>query len=149
MKIVEAVPTYWEISHSGRGLHAIWEAEKRTDRCSSGKIEIYDGSPGVRFMVLTGNHLEGPPTEVRSCQSEIDTLVAKYLPPDPQPQSDEPHTAPEPIDLDDEELLNMARNSRSGEEFRAPQSRRIPRQPFALRSADAALEDVRLLDGMG
>jgi putative DNA primase/helicase len=118
MEIVEAVPTYWEVSLSGTGLHGIAEATKNTERCRKGHVEVYDGGTGARFMVLTGNHLQHTSNEVQPCQSEIDVLTRKVFPPEAKPK--ETHrAATEAVVLEDRELLDKARNSRTGERFRA------------------------------
>src|SRR5215204_6313691 len=116
LEIVEGIPTYWEISLSGTGLHGIARAKKNTDRCRKGTVEIYDGGTGARFMVLTGQHLEGSPTDVRECQEEIDALTHKYLPP-VTAIDDGYRTAMEPITLKDADLLDKARHARNGAEF--------------------------------
>src|SRR5215203_3693289 len=87
LEIVQDMPTYWEVSLSGTGLHGVARAKKNTNHCNRSGVEVYDGNPGSKFMVLTGQHLEGTPTEVRECQTEMDELVRKTFPPD-QPKGE-------------------------------------------------------------
>lgn len=55
--------TYAEISPSGRGVHAIGYGEKPPgSKCRKGNVEIYDTG---RFFTVTGNHLDGTPSDVK------------------------------------------------------------------------------------
>jgi putative DNA primase/helicase len=76
LKIVEELPTYWEVSVSAAGLHAIFEGTKPQGRCRRGPIELYDR---CRFLVLTGKHLEDTPTDIRPCQENVNRLYRKVF----------------------------------------------------------------------
>ncbi len=109
---VETLPTYWEISISGNGLHGVFEGKKPGERCRRGAIEIYDRQ---RFLVVTGRHLEGTPTDVRPCQESVDTLYrTTFGMEDPQPSGDPllPGST-----LEDREIPKRIMQSRHGEKF--------------------------------
>jgi len=111
--IVADFETYWEISCSSTGLHAVVLGEKPGTRCRKGNVEIYDGRSGARFMVMTGNVL-GDRKTVRNCQGELDALY-KRLFPEPKRKIDD--RASISHDLEDTELLERARASRTGTKF--------------------------------
>jgi putative DNA primase/helicase len=75
-RYIEALPTYWEVSVSSGGLHAIVEGKKSGTKCRRGSVEIYDRA---RFLVVTGWHLEDTPTEIRPCQEELDRLYQRVF----------------------------------------------------------------------
>lgn len=109
------LPTYWEVSISGTGLRSIARGKKPGPRCRSGNVEIYDGSTGARFMVITGNVLAlGGGAPIRECQPAIDALYERTFGP---PKTGAP-PPPTPLhSLEDEELLRRARNAKNGPEF--------------------------------
>ena len=74
--IVARLDSYSELSVSGTGLHVLAKAQlpatgrKRQDL----HVEMYDGTPAPRFLVVTGNHVAGTPSEIAPRQAEIDSL---------------------------------------------------------------------------
>lgn len=60
-KIIEALPTYWERSPSGRGLHSWGLAHWPLPGVKRGRIEIYCNK---RYLTITGRHLEGTPDRI-------------------------------------------------------------------------------------
>jgi len=112
------------------GLHGVAFGDKPGTDCGSKPIEIYDGRSGARFMVITGCAI-GPVSEIRDCQEQINTLYHKLF-----PHTSTPKTAKQthstkaregsanvatsgtrPLELEPEELLQKARNSRKGKQF--------------------------------
>jgi primase-polymerase (primpol)-like protein len=109
---VEALPTYWEVSVSGRGLHAILEGKKPEAKCRRGAVELYDRA---RFLVVTGRHLEGTPTDVQPCQEGFDQLYQATFGEDDRPQgfaSSAPGS-----NLEDNEIPERIMRSRHGSKF--------------------------------
>jgi hypothetical protein len=60
-QIVQDIPTYWERSPSGSGLHAWCQGTWPTAGNKSGRIEVYASG---RFFTVTGNHLDGTPDTI-------------------------------------------------------------------------------------
>jgi DNA-binding transcriptional regulator GbsR (MarR family) len=115
--ILDSFDTYAEISVSGTGLHIICEAEKPVGRCKTGNTEIYDGRPGARFMVITGNRL-GACTEIRECQDSVNELYYSLFP-DVENANSEKQRTPARALPQLEELLEKARAfPRMGAKFR-------------------------------
>jgi len=82
-EIIEAFPTYAEVSPSGRGVKLFFIGRKpdNTDCKINGQgpdrqahIEIYDR---WRFFTVTGNVLEGAPGELRDCQDALTRSTAE------------------------------------------------------------------------
>jgi hypothetical protein len=71
--IVEGFPTYWEVSPSGRGLHAWARASWPTDGSKHSLVEIYTGR---RFLTVTGRHLDGTPEQI--CAVELEPLQSFF-----------------------------------------------------------------------
>ena len=75
------------------------------------KLEVYDHAA---FLLITGNRISEH-TEPRERQRQFNALC-RELWPKPKPKAGPTRTVP--IDLDDEALLDKARNSRKGARFR-------------------------------
>jgi putative DNA primase/helicase len=70
---IDSLPTYWEISPSGNGLHALAlgvlpEGRRQDDKQG---IALYDKG---RFFTVTGRHIEGTPADVANIQDEINVM---------------------------------------------------------------------------
>jgi hypothetical protein len=85
--IVEAFPTYAEVSPSGRGVKLFFIGRKPDNApCKingqgpdkQAHIEVYDR---WRFFTVTGNVLEGAPGELRDCQDALNALYGRGRPP--------------------------------------------------------------------
>jgi hypothetical protein len=121
MDIVKLIGSYTEISPSGTGLHILTKAKLNGDginRSVDGhKIEIYDSG---RYFTLTGNHLEGTPTTINSKQDEVSALYDWVIEKTENKKSNLQTTKTSeaiPLTLDDEELLDRARNAANGAKF--------------------------------
>jgi hypothetical protein len=111
--------TYAELSVSGEGIHIVCEAEKPGDRCKKDPVELYDGGSGARFVVITGTQLSRR-TDISPCQSEINALYERVFGEEAARWASRParRTHEAAGRLDREELLEKARNSRTGAQFR-------------------------------
>lgn len=109
--IMSALDSYTETSVSGTGAHVIVRATLPPDaRNRKGPFEVYDRS---RYFVVTGARVKGTPPTVEDRQTQLDEVLAYYLPA-PEPQPPRP---PKPVELNDRNLLERAFASRNGDAF--------------------------------
>ena len=118
-EIIHALGSYTEVSCSGTGAHVIGRGAKpEYAGCKSQKlgvgVEVYDTS---RFMVMTGRHMSGEP-EPQDRQDELLALCRKLWPKREKFYSSRPGGHPGAVGLEDQELLEHARRSRTGAKFR-------------------------------
>lgn len=107
-EFVETLQSYAEISKSGSGLHILCKGELPSGARRRNNIEMY--STG-RYFICTGNIYNSKYKEVRDCTESIKVLHSKYLPSDvPRAESRKVVS----IDLDDQEIIDRARESKSG-----------------------------------
>ncbi|MDG4562965.1 MAG: DUF927 domain-containing protein [Candidatus Competibacter sp.] len=115
-KIVAALPTYSEISPSGRGLRLFVNGALPPGRRRKGKVEMYDAG---RYLTLTGARF-GTVADIAPCAAELAAVHAEIFgeaPREtPKPSKATPAT---PIDLDDAKLLELATRAKNGAAFRA------------------------------
>jgi hypothetical protein len=117
-EVIHALNSYTELSCSGTGAHVIGHGAKpEYAGCKSNKLgfdmEIYDSA---RFVVMTGRRMTdalGP----KDRQDELLSLCRKLWPKSEKLYSKRP-THPAPVGLEDQELLERARRSRTGAKFR-------------------------------
>jgi putative DNA primase/helicase len=117
-EVIHALGSYTEISCSGTGVHVIGHGAKpEYAGCRSNKLgfdmEIYDSA---RFMVMTGQRMTdvlGP----KDRQDELLSLCRKLWAKRERLYSKRT-THPAPVGLEDQELLERARHSRTGAKFR-------------------------------
>lgn len=113
--IMAALDSYTETSVSGRGVHVIVRASLNGyGRNRRGPFEVYEHG---RYFVVTGNHVRGTPATIEERQAQLDEILARYLPAVPPEQR--PARAPQPVDLDDRDLLDRAMRAKNGGEFSA------------------------------
>jgi hypothetical protein len=72
---------------------------------------VYDRG---RYFVMTGQHIHGMPLTVEERQPQLELVLAEYLPATDIPVA----PAPQPVALDDQELLDRAFQARNGVGFR-------------------------------
>lgn len=131
--IIDRLDTYTEVSPSDTGVRAFllgllpdgrnkrpqertidlpdWVIENK-----KAEVELYDSG---RYMTFTGEHIEGAPTDVKQRADTLQEIHAEYVADgDENTSLDEfdPEDTPD-LDLDDEEILEKARNSENGEKF--------------------------------
>ena len=118
--IIDWLDSYTERSPSGTGYHVLIEGELPDGRNRKGTIEMYDSA---RFFTVTGDHVAETPTTVARRQDALEAVHREYVQDDigePGGKDAAGETAGEPkteIDLDDQELLEKAKNATNGEKF--------------------------------
>jgi DNA-binding MarR family transcriptional regulator len=116
--VIHVLDSYTELSCSGTGAHVVGYGTKpEYAGCKSGKlgfdVEVYDSA---RFVVMTGERMTEV-TEVKDRQEELLVLCRELWPKSEKLYSGRPEH-PGPVDLEDQELLERARRSRTGAKFR-------------------------------
>ncbi|WP_135536592.1 phage NrS-1 polymerase family protein [Halostella pelagica] len=127
--IIDRLDSYTEVSPSGTGFHVLIKGELPEGRNRRGSVELYDTA---RFFTVTGDHVERQPNRVARRQDALTAIHREYV------QDTERATASESeqrdgtddqstetdtvdagvdVDLEDEELLEKARNASNGEKF--------------------------------
>lgn len=113
--LVDALDSYTEYSQSKTGLHIFINAKKPGERSknTSKDVEIYDDK---RFIVMTGNHVKGTPTEIHERQMILDYIYESYFsePEKKQYEIRKSELDPSPI-LSDDEVLKIAFRAKNGE----------------------------------
>ncbi|MUV59376.1 hypothetical protein [Halobacterium sp. CBA1126] len=125
--IIERFDSYTEVSPSGTGYHVLLRGELPEGRNRRGSVELYDTA---RFFTVTGDHVDETPTHVARRQDALAAIHREYV----QDTDGDTASESEPrgtadgesatsgavtvdVDLEDEELLEKARNSSNGEKF--------------------------------
>jgi len=127
LDIIERLDSYTEVSPSGTGYHVLITGALPEGRNRRGSVELYDTA---RFFTVTGDHVDRTPTRVARRQDALTAIHREYV------QEAECDTAPESeqrgdaddrspttgvadvdVDLEDEDLLEKARNASNGEKF--------------------------------
>jgi putative DNA primase/helicase len=117
--IMLALDSYTERSVSGRGAHIIVKATLNGHtRNRKGPLEIYEHG---RYFAFTGDHISGTPTTIEQRQTELEEVLAFFLPEEVAtssssavPQTDRFGS----VDLDDQELLERAMQAKNGDDFK-------------------------------
>lgn len=110
-EFISTLKSYTEYSKSGKGIHIIAKGKLPAGRRRKGNIEMYDSG---RYFIVTGNKIGK--YGLRDATEEIIPLHKKYL-------SDEIERVVagvetlERVELEDEELLRKARESKNGTLF--------------------------------
>ena len=125
--IIERLDSYTEISPSGTGFHVLIEGKLPDGRNRRGSIELYDTA---RFFTVTSDHLEETPGRVARRQDALEAIHREYVQDTDtgaKSESENHGTTNEQIstntvveidvDLEDEELLEKARNASNGSKF--------------------------------
>lgn len=110
-EFVETLQSYAEISKSKSGIHIICKGSLPNGARRKGGIEMYSSG---RYFICTGELYNAKYREVKDCTESIKILHSKYLP------SETPKIAAEVtevVDMNDYEVIDKARNSRSGNLF--------------------------------
>lgn len=111
-EFVETLESYAEISKSGSGIHIICKGKLPDGARRKGNVEMYSSG---RYFICTGNVYNPKYKEVKECTESIKVLYNKYLPSD-IPKVEQKKVEPI-IDLEDEEIIDKARNCKSGYVF--------------------------------
>ena len=110
-EFVETLGSYAETSTSGHGIHIICKGELPQGGRRKDNVEMYcDG----RYFIMTGKAISREPYEVTDCTEAIKPLHAKYIA--SIPIAREPQRVIR-LDLSDNEIIDKARNCKSGGVF--------------------------------
>lgn len=112
-EFVETLQSYAEISMSGSGLHIICKGKLPAGSRRKGGVEMY--SQG-RYFACTGNIYNEKYTQIIDCTESIKLLHSKYLPTDTPKIETKTFV---PLEFDDSEIIDKARNCKSGYLFAA------------------------------
>ena len=107
-EFVETLQSYAEISKSGTGLHIICKGTLPDGSRRKGGVEMYSSG---RYFICTGNLYNSKYREVNECTDAIKVLHSKYLP------AETPRLMPKkvtPVHLEDQEIVDKARNCKTG-----------------------------------
>ena len=111
-EFIHTLESYAEYSQSGRGLHIICKGSLPEGGRRKGNVEMYQDG---RFFIMTGN-AASEYLNITECTEAIKPLHAKYI----------GRTAPagtveravQPLDLDEEQIIQLATDSKQGQAFR-------------------------------
>jgi putative DNA primase/helicase len=107
-EFVETLQSYAEVSKSGSGLHIICKGSLPDGARRKDGVEMYASG---RYFICTGNLYNENYKEVRDCTESIKILHSKYLPSETPKIETRRYEA---VDLDDQEVIDKARNCRTG-----------------------------------
>lgn len=119
--IIDTLDSYTEISQSGKGLHIFIKGKKPGNRSKNSKkgIEIYDKK---RFIVMTGNHLEGTSTKIFEQQEMLNYIYDMCFSDDDQGKRQGNLVQTNLIQspkMTDEQILKIAFNAKNADEIKA------------------------------
>lgn len=110
-EFVETLQSYTEISRSGNGIHIICKGNLPEGARRRGNVEMYCTG---RYFIMTGNLYNPNYKTIKDCSESIKVLHSKYL------YTEVPKLAPKvvtPVELDDQEIIDKARNCKTGTLF--------------------------------
>jgi putative DNA primase/helicase len=116
---VDMVPSYWERSQSGSGLHGIVSGALPPEHRREGPVEMYED---VRLFATTGDHLAGTAAEIQEGSAAVlrmHSLVFRDRIQRSVSRPRDPGSPPFPLPLSDEDLLDKARRAANGAKFSA------------------------------
>lgn len=105
--------TYTEVSPSGTGYHIITKGYIPGENNRKGDVEVYEDG---RFFTVTRDRIPNSPQSVNNCQNALRVLYEHHLA-DEEPQQRQSSAEPVDIDIEDEEVIEKAKQSESGDEF--------------------------------
>ncbi|MCS4139635.1 P4 family phage/plasmid primase-like protein [Salinibacter ruber] len=115
--VVKRLDSYTERSPSGTGLHIICRGflpdlgNRSSEVKGLKELELYDQA---RYFTFTGRHLDGTPEKAKNRAQEIYDLCREVF---DKPKSEPTSTPAEPNDLEDQKLIEKARNANDGGKF--------------------------------
>lgn len=113
-EFVETLQSYAEISTSGDGIHIICKGKLPDGARRRGSVEMYSSG---RYFICTGNVYNDNYLTVKDCTESIKVLHSKYLPTlVPKAETSNRQAV---VDLDDAEVIDKARNCKTGYLFAA------------------------------
>lgn len=115
-EFVDTLDSYSEVSQSGLGVHIICQGKLPKGSRRKGSVEMYDNG---RFFAFTGNAINNVPINNR--EQEVIPLWEKYVNTKKENEEQQSKRIINPEDeilkLSDEELIDIAINSKNGETF--------------------------------
>ena len=115
-RIVADLPTYCEISPSGRGLRLFAFGRLPQGGRRKGKVEMYESG---RYLTVTGHQFNGHGS-ITQCTAELAKVHARIFGTAGAAGSPPVDTNPrpaDPLDLDDADLLDKASRAKNGADF--------------------------------
>lgn len=110
-EFVETLQSYAEFSKSGSGVHIICKGSLPDGSRRRGNVEMYSSG---RYFICTGNLYNAKYKEIVDCTESVKILHSKYLPPETPKLEPKKFTV---VSLDDQEVIDKARNCKSGYVF--------------------------------
>lgn len=111
-EFVETLKSYAEYSKSGEGIHIICKGKLPDGARRRGNVEMYSYG---RYFICTGNVYNPAYTEIADCTESIAALHHKYL--GDRQESNVIKRRIEYVAMDDQEIIDKARNCKSGYVF--------------------------------
>jgi len=142
-RIVADLPTYCEISPSGRGLRLFAFGRLPQGGRRKGKVEMYESG---RYLTVTGHQFNGHGS-ITQCTAELAKVHARIFGTAGAAGSPPVDTKPRPADplnLDDAALLAKAHRARSGGDFD-----RLWNGDLSGHGGDASAADLALCNSLG
>lgn len=140
-EVVSTLPTYWEFSPSGRGLHALCYGTLPAGGRKSAQhgLEMYCEG---RYFTVTGNHLEGTPSTVKRLNGEIAQVHARVFGVKPAEPPTATTTPTKLVNLDDQQVIERAMLADNGGKFLDLWTGSTTRHNGDHSSADLALCEI-------
>ena len=141
--IVAMLPTYCEVSPSGRGLRLFAFGKLPQGGRRKGKVEMYESG---RYLTVTGNRFNGHDS-IAECTAELAEVHARIFGTGAagagaKPVDSNPRPA-DPQNLDDAALLDKARRARNGGDFE-----RLWNGDLSGHGGDASAADLALCNAL-
>lgn len=112
-EFVETLQSYAEISKSGNGIHIICKGKLPDGARRKDNVEMYCSG---RYFICTGNVYNSNYKEIKDCTESIKVLHSKYLP-SAVPKAETAQRRTEVTHLEDQEVIDKARNCKTGALF--------------------------------
>ncbi|TMT85814.1 hypothetical protein E2L06_04090 [Haloterrigena sp. H1] len=115
----------WEYSPSGTGFHGYAIGFLPGDKTRSGidgeegHIEMYEEG---RFFTVTFDHVDGTGMDVKPANDRIKQVYNEHIAeddPEPTSESKTTETDAQPVDLEDDDIIEKAKNAKNGQDFDA------------------------------
>lgn len=122
--IVAKLDSYAEVSPSGTGVKIWVRGKKPGDRCrkmhGDGEVEMYSSG---RYFCVTGVRLDGSPATVNERKEQLqhvyDLVLGEEKQQTKRTTAATAHSQDRRLDLDDDALIEKAKDAKNGEDFRA------------------------------
>lgn len=153
-RLIHSIPSYWELSPSGTGIHCLTFASlrgiimeagheklplrKQIEESSKLSIEIYDES-SPRYFTLTGHQIPLTSSRVKDCQAAFETVYHDIFADELRAIREKPKSNPgRTYWVDDLAVLDHIRVSRSAAKFELLRTELVPSGYHSASEADQA-----------